>query len=68
MTLQNLSKILDKYDKQQLGISTDTQQLKLLKGLPFYNFQIHEDIQTFNHAIAYHRRMDKNLPYSIMNC
>jgi hypothetical protein len=51
MPLQNLSKILDSYDKE-LGGSTNTQQLKLLKGLPFYNFQNHEDIQTFSHAIG----------------
>lgn len=36
MTLQNLSKILDKYDKQ-LGV-TEAKQLELLKGLPFYNW------------------------------
>ena len=40
MTLQNLNKILDKYEQQQLGIastpSQPPQQLELLKGLPFY--------------------------------
>ena len=52
MTLQNLSKILDKYE-QQLGYSSSSiQQFELLKGLPFYSFQSHEDIQTFNHAIG----------------
>jgi hypothetical protein len=35
MTLQNLSKILDKYD-QQFGL-TDIQQLDLLNGLSFYS-------------------------------
>ena len=39
MTLQNLNKILDKYEQQQLGIAgtpSQPQQLELLKGLPFY--------------------------------
>ena len=36
MTLQNLSRILDKYE-QQLG-SSSIQQLELLKGLPFYDW------------------------------
>jgi hypothetical protein len=33
--LRNLNKILDQYE-QQLG-STNTEQLELLKGLPFYS-------------------------------
>gem|GEM_PF-5200607 len=36
LTLQNLSKILDKYESQ-LG-STNAQQFELLRGLPFYNW------------------------------
>jgi hypothetical protein len=36
MTLQNLSRILDKYE-QQLG-SSSIQQFELLKGLPFYDW------------------------------
>jgi hypothetical protein len=48
MTLQNLSKILDKYESQ-LG-SPNTEQFDRLKGLPFYNW---EDGQfSFNHAIG----------------
>jgi hypothetical protein len=38
MTLQNLSKSLDRYDKQLSG-STNIEQLELLKGLPFYDWQ-----------------------------
>ena len=37
MTLQNLSKILDKYESQ-LG-SINVQQFELLKGLPFYDWK-----------------------------
>ena len=36
MTLQNLSKILDRYESQ-LG-STDLEQFEILKGLPFYDW------------------------------
>ena len=50
MTLQNLSKILDKYELQ-LDTSS-IQQFELLKGLPFYNFQNPHDSNTFNHAIG----------------
>jgi len=60
MTLKNLSTLLGKYESQ-LG-STDTEQLELLKGLPFYDWS--EDARkfgkkpnprtgsTFNHAIG----------------
>ena len=37
LTLQNLSKILDKYESH-LG-STNAQQFELLRGLPFYNWR-----------------------------
>jgi hypothetical protein len=62
MTLQNLSKILDKYE-QQLG-STNTEQFELLKGLPFYNWpeeydqlavtrtKVRTSSNTFNHTIG----------------
>ena len=52
MTLQNLNKILDKYDSQFHG-NTVTNQLELLKGLPFYpGWENPEDISDFNHAIG----------------
>lgn len=63
MTLQNLSRILDKYE-QQLG-STNLEQFEVLKGLPFYDWSannIHASkftqnvnmtsSNTFNHAIG----------------
>ena len=54
MTLQNLSKILDKYE-QQLG-STNLEQFEVLKGLPFYNWSdnltLLSSAKSFNHAIG----------------
>ena len=50
MTLQNLSKVLDKYE-QQLSRS-NIQQFDQLKGLPFYNWQNPQDTRTLNHAIG----------------
>jgi late competence protein required for DNA uptake (superfamily II DNA/RNA helicase) len=56
MTLQNLSKILDRYESQ-LSI-TLTNQFELLKGLQFYNWSsttstnFTEGNSTFNHAIG----------------
>jgi hypothetical protein len=67
MTLQNLSKILDKYDRQ-LG-STDTpqqQQLKLLKGLPFYDWSIGQRVAnqstTFNNALGLPQKNGQSFP------
>jgi hypothetical protein len=61
MTLQNLGKILDKYD-QQLG-SINTQQLELLRGLPFFNFQNPTaDTNTFNHRIGLPRKNGVEFP------
>ena len=45
LSLQNLSKILDKYESQ-LG-STNAQQFELLSGLSFYNWRASFDE---NHA------------------
>lgn len=57
MTLQNLSKVLDKYESQ-LG-SASLEQFELLKGLPFYDWQHkagsgrnHAQAISFNHAIG----------------
>ena len=50
MTLQNLSKILDKYD-QKHG-SSRLGQFELLNGLPFYNWDNHQDTRTLNHIIG----------------
>ncbi len=56
MTLQNLSKILDKYE-QQLGFSSSSiQQFALLRGLPFYDWSQKtldsKFSSSFNHAIG----------------
>ena len=69
MTLQNLSRILDKYE-QQFGSSTNTEQFELLKGLPFYsgwdqkflakNFA--HEVPSFNHAIGLPRKNDLPCP------
>ena len=53
MTLQNLSRILDKYE-QQLG-STNLEQFEVLEGLPFYSdWDLAENPpnQDFNHTIG----------------
>jgi hypothetical protein len=65
MTLQNLSKILDKYE-QQLG-STNTQQLELLKGLPFYSdWELKAPasfkLADFNHAIGLPEKNGQAMP------
>ena len=74
MTLQNLNKILDKYE-QQLGIARPPslpQQLELLKGLPFYiDWQaaapsVQKEAQksslSFNHVIGLPRKNGQELP------
>jgi hypothetical protein len=71
MTLQNLSKILDKYESQ-LGITAAAPQLELLKGLPFYNWQNDSAIPrkslhgltelSFNHAIGLPTKNDQEMP------
>jgi hypothetical protein len=67
MTLQNLSKILDKYDSQ-LG-SGSIQQFELLKGLSFYdwnsdknNLQTDHNVFTFNHAIGLPQKDGQAMP------
>jgi late competence protein required for DNA uptake (superfamily II DNA/RNA helicase) len=54
MTLQNQSKILDKYEEQYN--SGSIQQFEILKGLPFYNWQANNNnnnnVYDFNHAIG----------------
>ena len=62
MTLQNLSKILDKYDKEQLGSTYTQEQLRLLRGLPFYNFQHPKDANTFNHVIGLPKKNGLRFP------
>ena len=50
MTLQNLSKILDKYD-QKLG-SSSLGRFELLNSLPFYSWHNPQDTRTLNHIIG----------------
>ena len=51
MTLQNLNKILNKFESE-LGFTTSPNQFQSIKGLPFYNWQKPEDSMTFNHVIG----------------
>ena len=68
MTLQNLSKILDKYE-EQFG-STYTQQFGVLKGLPFYSDwirQINPAKTDFNHAIGLPPKEWKELAITLID-
>ena len=60
MTLQNLSKTLDKYEQELC--SSSTQQFELLKGLPFYNFHNQKYSNTFNHAIGLPMKNGQSYP------
>ncbi|MGB7661584.1 MAG: hypothetical protein WBL67_02520 [Nitrososphaeraceae archaeon] len=60
MTLQNLSRILDKYE-QKLG-SSSLGQFELLKDIPFYNWQNPQDIRTLNHIIGLPQKNGKSHP------
>jgi hypothetical protein len=60
MTLQNLSKILDKYE-QQLG-SNSANEFELLKGLQFYDWQHLYSSNTFNHAIGLPQKNGSPMP------
>jgi hypothetical protein len=60
MTLQNLGKLLDKYEHQQYG--TQTQELSVLRNLPFYIFQNPEDTNTFNHVIGLPKKNNVEFP------
>jgi hypothetical protein len=60
MTLQNLARILDKYDSQ-LG-SSSIQQFELLKDLPFYDWQNSENNSDFNHAIGLPQKNGQPMP------
>ena len=63
MTLQNLSKILDKYELQLSNNSTNIEKLRLLKGLPFYNWNHPTNINTsFNHVIGLPLKEGKRFP------
>ena len=64
MTLQNLSRILDKYE-QQFGSTTNQEQFEVLKGLPFYHWEssrTNAAKMDFNHAIGLPRKNDMACP------
>ena len=60
MTLQNLNKLLDKYE-QQLG-SGSVQKFELLKGLPFYEWGNPEIFSGPNHVIALPQKDGQPMP------
>ena len=55
MALQNLNKILDRYE-EQLGFTNSSNQLEQLQGLPFYDWSIDRGVSnritTFNNVIC----------------
>jgi hypothetical protein len=63
MTLQNLSRILDKYESQ-FG-SSGIQQFELLKGLPFYDWSdaLDSSVNMFNHAIGLPQKNGQPMPH-----
>lgn len=62
MTLQNLSKILDRYESHLGGTITYAEQFEILKGLPFYNWQNPPDSNTFNHALGLPQKNGQSYP------
>jgi hypothetical protein len=66
MTLQNLKKILDRYE-EQLGVTPQANQLELLKGLPFYDWpvishSVANQITTFNTVIGLPQKNGQSYP------
>lgn len=73
MTLQNLNKILDRYESE-LGFTTLPNQFELLKGLPCFNWietartpgsfysQNVNTNNTFNHAIGLPQKNGQPMP------
>jgi hypothetical protein len=59
MTLQGLSKYLDKYDSQVVNSSNSFEPLK---DLPFYNWSDTTDDHTFNHAIGLPQNEGQPMP------
>jgi hypothetical protein len=59
MTLQNLGKLLDRYEDQH---NAQTQELSILKNLPFYNFQNPQDTNTFNNIIGLPKKNNREFP------
>ena len=66
MTLQNLKKILDRYE-EQLGVTPQANQLELLKCLPFYDWpvishSVANQITTFNTVIGLPQKNIQSYP------
>jgi hypothetical protein len=59
MTLQNLGKLLDRYEDQH---NAQTQELSILKNLPFYNFQNPQNTNTFNNIIGLPKKNNREFP------
>jgi hypothetical protein len=59
MTLQGLSKYIDKYDSQVVNNSSSFESLK---GLPFYNWSDTTDDLTFNFAIGLPQKNGQSMP------
>ena len=65
MTLVNLRKTVGHYRELVSSITsvdTQQQQLELLKGLPFYNWQNPQDIRTLNHIIGLPQKNGQSYP------
>jgi hypothetical protein len=70
MVLQSLRKSVDFY-KQKLDSITNvsTQQLELLKGLPFYSWDLksNSNVSNFNHTIGLPKRAGWSIHCLIMS-
>ena len=65
MTLQNLNKILDRYE-EQLGFTNSSNQFEQLQGLPFYDWSIDRGVSnritTFNNVIGLPQKNGRPMP------
>ncbi|MFZ0556261.1 MAG: hypothetical protein WAM26_13310 [Nitrososphaeraceae archaeon] len=65
MTLQNLNKILDRYE-EQLGFTNSSNQFEQLHGLPFYDWSIDRGVSnritTFNNVIGLPHKNGRPMP------
>ena len=65
MTLQNLNKILDRYE-EQLGFTNSSNQFEQLRGLPFYDWSIDRGVSNritiFNNVIGLPQKNGRPMP------
>jgi hypothetical protein len=59
MTLQNLGRVLDKYELQ---FGTQIQELSIFENLPFYDFHNPAYTRTFNHTIGLPKKNGQDIP------